>query len=113
MGFDLSGAEWAEIVAFAVLLGAAATAIWISWRRIARLGAAKLELEERLRLAKDSGKQLVEKLTITQARFQDLHGRIKASESFVSLAQSAGVVARSIADLGKIHDQMTATLSAE
>lgn len=54
-----------------------------------------------------------QKLTIAEARFQELHARIKASDGFVSLLSSAGVVARSISDLGKAQHQLAATLAME
>jgi hypothetical protein len=97
-----------------VIMGVAfAIAGWAVWRRIARLNAAKLALDEQLRLAKDSQAEAIQKLTIAEARFQELYAKIKASEGFVSLASSAGGVARSISDLGKAHHQLAAMLGME
>lgn len=102
----------AAVVGLAVLVVAAVAGI-ASWRRIARLQAEKLALDERLRLAKGNEEQAIAHLTVAEARFQELHARIRASESFVSLVSSAGIVARSISDLGKAHDQLAAILSPE
>jgi hypothetical protein len=53
------------------------------------------------------------KLTIAEARFQELYARIKASGGFVSLLSSAGGVTRSMSDLGKAQHQLAATLAME
>jgi len=100
-------------IGLVVLAVVIAVAAWVCWRRIARLKAAKLALDERLRLAKDSQAEAIQKLTIADARFQELYARIKASEGFVSLSSSAGGVARSISDLGKVHNQLAEMLAVE
>jgi len=79
--------------------------------RMACLNAENRALDERLRLAQDSQADAIQKLTIAEARFQDLYARIKASEGFVSLLASAGGVARSISDLGKAQHQLAAALA--
>ena len=96
-----------------LLMVAAGVAGWGCLRRISRLNAANLALDERLRLAKDTQEQAVQRLTIAEARFQELNSRIRSSEGFVSLTASAGVVARSISDLGKAHAELAETLLAE
>jgi hypothetical protein len=101
------------LMGLAVLMVAAGIAGWACLRRISRLNAWNFALDERLRLAKDHEEQAIRKLTIAEARFQELYARIKSSDGFVSLASSAGVVSRSIADLGKAHNQLSATLSTE
>lgn len=113
MGWGSWGIGRFEMIAFAALILAAAVALWTCLRQIARLKTAKLLLDERLRLTKDHGEQAIQKLTIAEARFQELHAKIKASRDFVSLTLSAGGVARSITDLGKIHSELTAILSQE
>jgi len=121
MASDFWDAEWPAIMgtvpgtqaALVALMVVIAIAGWTCWRRIARLKAAKLALDERLRLAKDSQAEAIQKLGIAEARFQELYARIKASEGFVSLTSSAGIVARSISDLGKAHHQLAETLAME
>ncbi len=108
-----TGVGPAALVALALLAVIAAAAGIAGWRRIARLRAEMLALDERLRLAKGNEEQAIAHLTVAEARFQELHARIRASESFVSLVSSAGIVARSISDLGKAHDQLAAILSPE
>jgi len=121
MAAGIWDAEWSAILGRAsgmqVGLGALtvvmAIAGWACWRRIARLKAANLALDEQLRLVKNSQAEAIQKLTLAEARFQELYGRIRASEGFVSLTSSAGGVARSISDLGKAHQQLAATLGME
>jgi hypothetical protein len=67
---------------------------WVCWRRMACLNAENRALDECLRPAQDSQADAIQKLTLAEARFQELYARIKASEGFVSLLASAGVVAR-------------------
>ena len=97
----------------AVLMLAIVIGGWACWRRIASLNAANRALDERLRFAQDGQAEVIQKLTIAEARFQELHARIKASDAFVSLLSSAGGVARSISDLVKAQQQLAATLVAE
>jgi hypothetical protein len=121
MGSVLWDAEWAGLmgsvpgvyVGLGVAIVVVAIVGWAGWRRISRLKAAKLALDARLRLAKDSQEEALQKLTIAEARFQELYARIKASEGFVSLSSSAGGVARSISDLGKAQQQLAAMLAME
>jgi hypothetical protein len=96
--------------ALAVLTLAIVIGGWACWRRIASLNVVNRALDERLRLAQDGQVEVIQKLTIAEARFQELHARIKGSESFVSLLPSAGVVARSMSDLSKALEQLAATL---
>lgn len=118
MASGLWDAEWPVImgivpVGLVAVMVAIVIAGWACWRRVARLKAAKFALDERLRLAKDSQAEAIQKLTIAEARFQELYARIKASEGFVSLTSSAGIVARSISDLGRAHHQLAETLAME
>jgi hypothetical protein len=53
------------------------------------------------------------KLTIAEARFQELYARIKANDGFGSLLSSAGGAACSTSDLGKARHQLAATLAME
>jgi len=121
MASGLSVAEWPTIMGVApdahaglvILIIAVVIGGWTCWRRMAYLNAANLALDERLRLAQDSQAEAIQKLTIAEARFQELYARIKASDGFVSLLSSAGGVARSISDLGKAQHQLAATLAME
>jgi hypothetical protein len=121
MASGLWDAEWQAIIGFApgahvgltAVTVAIAVAGWVCWRRIARLKAVNLVLDDRLRLAQSGQAEAIQKLTIAEARFQELHARIKASEGFMSLNSSAGGVARSISDLGKAQQQLAAMLTME
>ena len=121
MASGLWDAEWSAImggvpamqVGLVAVTMVIAIAGWVCWRRIARLKAANLALDVQLRLVKDRQAEAIRKLTLAEARFQELYGRIKASEGFVSLTSSAGGVARSISDLGKAHHQLASVLGME
>jgi hypothetical protein len=119
MASGLSVAEWPTIMGItpdahtglAVLTLAIVIGGWACWRRIACLNAVNRALDERLRLAQNSQAEAIQKLTIAEARFQELHTRIKASDGFVSLLSSAGGVARSMSDVGNAQQQLAATLA--
>lgn len=121
MASGLWDAEWQTIIAIAPGAQVGLTAVivviavsgWVCWRWIVRLKAAKLALDARLRLAQNNQAEAIQKLSIAEARFQELYARIKASEAFMSLNSSAGGVARSISDLGKAQQQIAATLAME
>lgn len=114
-------AEWQAVIGSApggnigltAMTAAVVVAGWVCWRQMARLKAAKLALDERLRLAQNSQAEASQKLSIAEARFQELHARIKSSDGFMSLNSSAGGVARSISDVGKAQQQLAAALAAE
>jgi hypothetical protein len=76
------------------------------WRRIARLSADKLALSEQLRVASERAEAATGLLKLAEARLVELQGRIKGSDSFVSLVPPAGVVGRSIRDLGSACAQL-------
>ncbi len=100
-------------LALTAIIVVVVAAAWAGWRHIVRLKAANLALDERLRLAQNSQAEAIQKLTIAEARFQELYARIKASEGFMSLNSPAKIVAHSISELGRAQNQLAAALAME